>query len=209
MLPLLSTIFIALCVGVHPKDLKLAVINKEVEDFNQCKIYLNELNQCESVKFSCHFLNEIKNETAVKIFYKTFDEAFMDARKGKENLIGILLIDGNVTENMQCKYEDDDICRTSLEMTFTTNNFVITNVMKDSLYYAYNNVIQRLSTSCNNPTMFNRILMRFEKPIYGKEILNYRELLIPGLSLLLSIKFNEKRVFFNNNLNLNFVLASP
>lgn len=185
---MISIILIAYSIGTEPKASRLAIVNHEIRDFSQCKIHLNHSNDCKSGKFSCYALDFMKDEFVMKVFYDTVDEAFRDARRNE--LTGILFFGENFTEYVMSLRRNRDFFKNRtnyVNFVFTTSQFNDINFMKFRLSVAFEDFIKWFSIACKRPAIFYKFPMMFEKPIFGKDSLNFQAFAIPSLLLQLSI----------------------
>ncbi|XP_070493446.1 ABC transporter G family member 20-like isoform X2 [Chironomus tepperi] len=110
VLPILQVICFVFAMGQNPKGLKLGIVNYEVTDPNFCTEYLKSTNyefnstSCSFEHLSCYFLNELQDESAIKVYYNGFHEAFSDAKARKT--YGLITIASNFTDVMSERKND-------------------------------------------------------------------------------------------------------
>ena len=89
-------------MGRNPIGLRLGIVNYEVTDHKFCSNYLKSMNyefnstSCSFQHLSCYFLNELQDESAIKVYYNSINEAYKDAKTGKTS--GFLTISSNFTD---------------------------------------------------------------------------------------------------------------
>ncbi|CAG9805437.1 unnamed protein product [Chironomus riparius] len=101
LLPVVQVICFVFGMGGNPMGLRLGIVNYEVTDQTICSEYLHSTNyelnstSCSFQRLSCYFLNEIQDESAIKVYYDSLEEAYRGAKAGKT--FGFLTISSNFT----------------------------------------------------------------------------------------------------------------
>ncbi|KAL7037052.1 hypothetical protein ACKWTF_009053 [Chironomus riparius] len=101
LLPVVQVICFVFGMGGNPMGLRLGIVNYEVTDQTICSKYLYSTNyelnstSCSFQRLSCYFLNEIQDESAIKVYYDSLEEAYKEAKAGKT--FGFLSISSNFT----------------------------------------------------------------------------------------------------------------
>jgi len=148
-------------MGRHPTGLQLGVVNNEVTDNNACIEYLKSTNyefnstSCYFENLSCYFLNEIKDESAIKVYYNSFNEAFKDTKTGKT--YGFLTITSNFTNVMSERKNDWQYITEYTNFTdanliqiyLDEGDFTISSFLKIRLWKAFERFNKKLLRQCN------------------------------------------------------------
>lgn len=102
IVPILQIVFFYLAIGGNPIGLKMGVVDDEInyiDCFNSSLITSISHNEtCDLHKISCRFIQEFDDSVAIKTHYKSFDDAYDDAKRGK--IIGFMYFARNFTESL-------------------------------------------------------------------------------------------------------------
>lgn len=190
----------------------LGILNRDVIDTNFCSEYLKSTNYqfntsiCTFEHLSCYFLNEIDDESIKKVYYKTFDEAFSEARAAKT--FGFISISSNFTEVLsERKFDWQPIAENfsysnqiSVYLDHTYLQFSV--YIKNKLWKTFINFNKKMLQHCELDERLEDFPLQINT-FYGELDDDHVMLMYPGLISLLSIqifffffKFNCKFGFF-------------
>ena len=161
IVPILQVVFFYLAIGGNPIGLKLGVVNDEVTNYEDCynsstfTAYIGDDDTCDVRKLSCRFINELNDSIAIKVYYKTFEEAFHDAKKGK--IIGFMYFAKNFTESLntvqtQGRFTDDGSASNSkIEIRMDQSDLQLTFFLQARFYQLYKRFTEHLMADCHLP----------------------------------------------------------
>lgn len=187
----------------HPTGLKLGIVDLEVDSNQFCFDYLDSTNftfsnsSCYFENLSCHFVNEIPESIAIKIFYNSFDDALRDAKAGLTS--GFVTVSSNFTNAMtQRKIDwqplnkiqpDADIIQVYLDQT----DPVVTSFFKHRLFKAFERFNKKVLQHCDlNENLEDSPINLKDGLIYGTFEDDYTITMIPGMFAQLSINLHFK-----------------
>lgn len=188
--PIFQLVCFYVAVGGNPIGLNIAIVNDEMPNNQDClnssliTTYLHD-DTCELNKISCRFINHINDSVAIKHFYKSFDEAYADARKGK--VMGVIYFAKNFTESTAYIREQG---RNASEETFTTREIQIymdksdqqlTFFLEKKLRQTYLEFSESIMADCGLPIKLGNIPIDFLTPIYGSFDGVYTDYMAPGI----------------------------
>lgn len=188
--PIFQLVCFYVAVGGNPIGLKLGIVDDEINSFKDCEnaslitSYVHD-NTCDLHKVSCRFINQINDSVAIKHFYKSFDEAYADARRGK--VMGVIYFAKNFTESLT-EIRDDG--RNAAEGSFINSEIQIymdksdqqlTFFLEKKLRQTYLEFAQGLMGDCEFPIKMGNIPIDFMNPIYGSFDGVYTDYMAPGV----------------------------
>jgi len=162
---------------------------------NFCSEYLISVNykfnstSCFFENLSCYFLNEIVDETVIKIYYNSFDEAFTDAKAGK--IQGVISIISNFTATMterKIDWQPLAANQTSLDqivINLDQGNLLITEFLKYRLIKIFEEFNKKVLRHCDLDENLENSPVNIEG-FYGSLDNDFTMTLIPGLFAQLS-----------------------
>lgn len=172
--PIIQLIFLYWGVGGNPNGLRLGIIDREIKAFDDCMnssltSVLRHNDTCDLRQVSCLFLEQLTDEIAIKVFYDSYEEAFLDAKRGK--IIGFiefpLTFSDSMAETLQPNYNQSSRPNDTISITMDQTNHQLTVFMQKNLYDAYKNFTEKISTSCGLSPKLHTFPMNFLEPIYG------------------------------------------
>ncbi|XP_055688091.1 ABC transporter G family member 23 [Lutzomyia longipalpis] len=190
LFPILQLSCFYLAIGGNPRDLKLGIVNYEVDDFRLCQneslitTFAHDYT-CDLYKISCRFLHELTPDIAKKVYFDTKDEAHDAAKKGK--ITGYIHFARNFTESIT---EIRDEGRHADNSTFYTGEISIYMDMTDQqisyflerkLRSTYQKFSESLMTDCELPVALGNIPIHFYEPIFGYAEGEFKEFIAPGI----------------------------
>ncbi|KAL7037053.1 hypothetical protein ACKWTF_009054 [Chironomus riparius] len=192
LLPVVQVICFVFGMGGNPKGLQIGIVNYEVTDQTICSEYLYSTNyefnstSCSFQRLSCYFLNEIQDESAMKVYHDSIDEAYKDAKAGKT--IGFLIIASNFTDVISERkndwqyiteyknFTDANLIQIHLdESDFTIKTFLYIRLLK-----AFERFNKKVLRQCNINDKFEDSLLRL-KTFYGDFEDDYVVTLMPSV----------------------------
>lgn len=188
--PIFQLVCFYVAIGGNPIGLKLAIVDDEINSFKDCDnsslitSYVHDYT-CDLHKVSCRFINQINDSVAIKQFYKSFDEAYADARRGK--VMGVIYFAKNFTESLT-EIRDDG--RNAAEGSFVNSEIQIfmdksdqqlTFFLEKKLRQTYLEFAQGLMGDCGFPLKLGNIPIDFLNPIYGSFDGVYTDYMAPGV----------------------------
>lgn len=187
-------------MGRNPSGLSIGVVNNEINDINFCSEYLKSVdyefsnNSCYFENLSCYFLNEIQDDTAEKIIYNSFDEAYQSAKATKN--YGFISIASNFTEAISKRKSDwqpltDDVFLDQIEVYTDHGNLQIATFLQLRLLRAFERFNKKLLKQCDLNEHLEDSPMSTET-FYGDMDSNYVKTMIPALFIQLSINLSSR-----------------
>lgn len=188
--PIFQLVCFYVAVGGNPIGLNIAIVDDELHSYKDCTntslitTYVHDYT-CDLHKVSCRFINQINDSVAIKHFYRTFDEAYADARRGK--VMGVIYFARNFTESLT---EIRDEGRNAVEGSFLNSEIQIymdksdqqlTFFLEKKLRQTYLEFAQNLMGDCEFPIKLGNIPMDFMTPIYGSYDGVYTDYMAPGI----------------------------
>lgn len=197
-MPSFQVLIFATCLGRYPVGLKLGIVNYEVENQSECRQWLQQNasygmdDDCVYMKTSCHFLNEIHVEDAIKVYYKSFEVAYADAKKGK--LSGIIVMASNFSESKLAKslsmFEFDNSLSNDqsgqIQIYMDQSELQTTTFLEYRLLKAYERFNKKLLNGCNLNEKIEEVPMNFRETINGDLMNDFRRTMAPILFIQLS-----------------------
>jgi len=196
IIPLLQLLFLYYAIGGNPIGLKLGIVNNEVTNYRDCSndsfiATIAHEETCDLNKISCNFLESIDDSLAAKVFYKSFDDAYVDARKGK--IAGIIKFASNFTEStMKVQNEatffngedEASLDNSVIEVFLDKTNYQRSIFLERRLYRIFENYSVDLMTKCQRPARLGKLPIAFMKPIYGNNQSDLKLGMAPAMILL-------------------------
>ncbi|XP_070493794.1 ABC transporter G family member 23-like [Chironomus tepperi] len=203
LLPIIQSICFLLAIGRNPQGLTLGIVNFEVTDHRFCTEYLKSTNyefnstSCSFENLSCYFLNELQDESAIKVYYNNFHEAFTDAKARKT--YGFMTIASDFTDVMSQRKNDRqyfieytnftgiDLIQVHLDVT----NYAISAFLQIRLYKAYDRFNKKVLRQCDLNDRFedsNLNIKTYYADIEDDQIITYMPC-ISGVMITMSCGF--------------------
>lgn len=189
IVPILQIVFFYLAIGGNPIGLKFGVVDDEInylDCFNSSLITtIAHEDSCDIHKVSCRFLQEMQDDVAIKQYYSSFDEAFVDAKRGK--IIGFMYFAKNFTEALDTVQRDgrdaDDgsADNSRIDIYMDHSDLQLTFFLQSKFYQIYKNFTQHLMMDCNLPIKLGNVPVSFEKPIYGSYDTDFKHSMAPPM----------------------------
>lgn len=191
---MIQIIFFYLAIGGNPIGLKLGIVDDEISSFQECTnsslitTFVHD-DTCDLHKISCRFLNELHDDVAIKVFFKTFEEAYAEAKKG--NVIGIIVFASNFSESLNEVHElrgkTDEFTKSNSKMKIYLDqtNQQLTFFLQRSLYDVYVEYSQSMLIDCGLPKKLDSIPIDFQQPIYGTYSADFKQTMAPSMIMVM------------------------
>lgn len=196
IVPLFSILLYHFAIGGNPIGLKIGVVNEEMKDFDQCEnsslvTTSRDGFDCNLNMISCRFLNRISEDIASKVYYKTLDEAFEDARM--RSIHAVIHFSSNFSQSVQFALENrftvsDKALGNRMIDVYVDNYYPhISYFFKWRLQSTYEYYTKKLMRDCKYPEKLEITPIDFKAPIYGNP--EKGEKMTMGASLMMLILF--------------------
>lgn len=187
-------------IGRNPTGQRIGFVSDELSSFKDCNnssiitVNLHKENSfCEFDKLSCRFIDTIKSENLVKSYYNSFEEAYKVAKAGK--LEAIIYFQSNFSKYTQMftnnafKEEENDMMLDGKEIQvyLDKTNYHSSMILQKLFYGFYGNYAEKLMKDCNMSSNFEKGIVKFQEPIFGKSDIEMR--LYMGPLAFLSLYF--------------------
>lgn len=193
IVPILQIVFFYLAIGGNPIGLKFGVVDDEV-NYNDCFnssliTTIAHEDTCDLHKISCRFIHEFDDSVAIKQHYKTYDEAFVDAKKGK--IIGFMYFASNFTEALDTvqregRTADDGSAENSkIQIFMDHSDLQLTFFLQSKFYQIFKNFTQHMMADCNLPIKLGNVPVNFEQPIYGSYDTDFKHSMAPPMIMVM------------------------
>lgn len=183
LLPIVVIVLFYFSVGGNPIGLKLGVVNKEVQSYQDCFNFSRD-DAAREQRFSCRFLSEIDETLATKVYFNSFEEAFTEAKRGK--LSGIIEFDTNFTLALMDALDKPDGPPTddfNIKIYLDQTDMQLTYFLHKRLVFAYQNYSEKLMTSLKLPKNLQSVPLKFEEPLYGSFHGDQKTIMAPNMML--------------------------
>lgn len=201
IVPILQIVFFYMAIGGNPIGLKFGVVDDEFyyhDCFNSSLVTtIAHDDVCDLHKVSCRFVQEFDDSVAIKQYYKSFDDAFKDAKRGK--IIGFMHFARNFTEALDAvqregRFSDDGSADNSrIQIFMDQSDLQLTFFLQSKFYQIYKNFTQHMMADCNLPIKLGNVPVNFETPIYGSYDTDFKNSMAPPM-VSLKTKIFLKRI---------------
>lgn len=194
IVPILQIVFFYMAIGGNPIGLKMGIVDDEVMNYDEC--FNTSLittfvhgDECDWHKISCRFLHELGEDIAIQKPYKTYDEAYHDAKRGK--IIGFFYFAKNFTESLNAvqidgRFTDDGSADNSrIEIRMDQSDLQLTYFTQARIYQTFGKFIQNLMVDCELPVKIGSIPISFETPIYGSYEADFKHSMAPPMIMVM------------------------
>jgi ABC-2 family transporter protein len=194
IVPLLQIVFFYMAIGGNPIGLKMGVVDDEIMSYEDCfnssliTTFVHD-DTCDLHKVSCRFLHELNDSVAIKQYYKTYEEAYDDAKKGK--IIGFVHFARNFTESLDAvqtlgKSADDGSAENSrIVIRMDQSDLQLTFFMQARFYQTYKQFAENMMSDCQLPIRLGNIPVSFEEPIYGSFDADFKHSMAPPMIMVM------------------------
>ncbi|KYN03411.1 PREDICTED: ABC transporter G family member 23-like [Cyphomyrmex costatus] len=179
-------------IGGDPKNLKIGVVNDEVDncnfDSNIGNVWSDEIT-CHFSNLSCRFLHNFDNSIATQEYYN-----ISEARQAVQNseLNGLLYFSQNFSEAWQIRMEKSfstkhyDILASQIQVFLDMGDMQIGRFMQQKLFHRFLEFYEDIMKDCKYSSKLASLPIRFEEPIYGTIDFNFSNYMAPTFILCLS-----------------------
>ncbi|EAT33290.1 AAEL014428-PA [Aedes aegypti] len=189
--PIFQLVSFYIAIGGDPKDLRLGVVNDEVNNIQECfnrsliTTYYHDEYDCDLYKISCRFLDQLNRSVAIQEHYESFDDAYKAAKTGK--IWGFIYFSDNFTESLQ---DVRDNVRDANPGSFHTSEIKVyldksdqqvTFFLEKKLIETYKEFAERVMSDCHLPKQLANIPITFEDPVYGSFQDEFTDFMAPGV----------------------------
>lgn len=194
IVPMIQIIFFYLAIGGNPIGLKLAIVDNEINSYQDClnssyiATFLHD-DVCDLHKVSCRYLNLINDDIASKVFFPTHEAAYAAARRGK--VIGIIEFAGNFTESLsevhEAHHTADEFTRmnSKIQIYLDQTNQQLTFFLQRKLYDVYKEYAETMLVDCNLPKKLDNLPIDFLQPIYGTYEADFKQTMAPAMIMVM------------------------
>ncbi|XP_004530724.1 ABC transporter G family member 23 [Ceratitis capitata] len=190
LFPIIQLTCFYLAIGKTPTNLKIGIVTQEVNDYTICfdrnlRTVYNYNDTCEFDKISCRYINELGDDIAERVYYKTEDEAYSAAKRTE--VLGYIMFPSNFSESIKTRmedgrYADDGTVENSemsvhIDMTDQQIGYFIERKLRDS----FGSFVKGVLTDCNLPTGLGNIPIQFQEPVYGSFDIEFQQYVAPGV----------------------------
>ncbi|KAG5671813.1 hypothetical protein PVAND_001988 [Polypedilum vanderplanki] len=201
-----KTMFMFLCVfplivlmsiatfGRDPQGLKIGIVDDEVDNLEQCynssliTTFLNETT-CYIKDISCRFVNQLKDDVAIKIFYNNLDSAVHDVKNGK--IVGLIHFSKEFTNILQQKFNRIEVEKiSSLNADYGTINIyldqssmAVTEFLRRRLVETYQQYSESLMESCGISKKYGNIPINVQA-LFGTLQDEFQKYMCVGVAVL-------------------------
>ncbi|XP_063228570.1 ABC transporter G family member 20-like isoform X2 [Bacillus rossius redtenbacheri] len=183
-LPVMQVILFCLAIGRDPTGLHVAIVNHEMNyTGEQCPIMTN----CTFKLLSCRYIQHLKEDTIVKDYYDTPEDALDAVRSG--NAWGALYFTENFTDALVARmglgqYADEEtLDQSEIRVWLDMSNQQIGLMLNRDLQFSYRDFAQTLLESCGSNPKLADIPIQFQDPIYGSNEPSFTDFVAPGVIL--------------------------
>ena len=190
-------------MGRNPIGLKLGIVNYEGPDLTICSEYLKSTNyefnstSCSFQHLSCYFLNEIQDESAIKVYYNSLDEAYKDAKAG--TTFGFLTISSNFTDVISERKNDwqfiteytNFTAANLIQIHLDQSDYTIKTFLYIRLLKAYERFNKKVLRQCNLNDKFEDSPLSLTT-FYGAFGDDYAVTMLPSVFGQLSLEVDHK-----------------
>ncbi|KAG5674742.1 hypothetical protein PVAND_004693 [Polypedilum vanderplanki] len=193
-LPIIQLFFFYHACGGNPKGLQLAIVNNEIDDYETTcnrstliSTYPHDYT-CDLHLISCRFLDELTDETAIKVFFSSFDEAWKAAKRGE--YIGIIEISRNFTEALEIVRKRPEeategiIQSSKIKVYLDQADLQLTFFLQRKIYEVYTNYTQNVLRDCKMPIKLDNIPMDFSESLFGSIDSDFKHTMMPAFTML-------------------------
>jgi len=188
--PILQLVCFYVAIGGDPKLLKLGIVSDELPDLSICKnsslvtAYAHDY-ECDWNALSCRFLGHLNDSIAHQVYFRSYDEAYQQARHGK--LAGIIYFASNYTQSLEDihingreanngSFENKDV-----QVFLDKSDQQITFFLERKLRQTFREFAENLMVECGFPRQLGNIPIQFEDAVYGTLDEEFTDFVAPGV----------------------------
>ncbi|XP_008549185.1 ABC transporter G family member 20 isoform X2 [Microplitis demolitor] len=183
-LPVMQVILFCLAIGRDPTDLKLAIVNSEMNwDNKSCNIKAG----CLAGSLSCRYLEFLTNDTIIKEYYQYPEQAIDAVKQGRA--WGTLYFTENFTDSLIARLnlgqaaDDETLDQSEIRVWLDMSNQQIGLMLARNLQYSYRDFAKSMLAECGFNTKLADVPIQFSDPIYGTNDPSFTDFVAPGVIL--------------------------
>ncbi|XP_057338569.1 ABC transporter G family member 20 isoform X1 [Microplitis mediator] len=183
-LPVMQVILFCLAIGRDPTDLKLAIVNSEMNwDNKSCNIKAG----CLAGSLSCRYLEFLTNDTIIKEYYQYPEQAINAVKQGRA--WGTLYFTENFTDSLIARLnlgqaaDDETLDQSEIRVWLDMSNQQIGLMLARNLQYSYRDFAKSMLAECGFNTKLADVPIQFSDPIYGTNDPSFTDFVAPGVIL--------------------------
>ncbi|XP_060530041.1 ABC transporter G family member 20 [Cylas formicarius] len=185
-LPVMQTILFCMTIGHDPKNIKLSVVNKEINyPKEHCQIHYND---CNATALSCNYLDYVtKNYSLILQYYATEDEARETVERGKS--WGMLVVPENFSDSLRSRLDNGrdvpewDLANSVIDVYADKSNENIATYLTRDLIFGFHGYFSSFLSTCDIDPKIAGLPLRWERPIYGVGEPDFTDFAAPGVVL--------------------------
>ncbi|GLV32370.1 snustorr [Carabus blaptoides fortunei] len=187
VLPVMQVILFCLAIGRDPTDLKLAIVNHEMNYWNQSYQYCPVAEGCKFQNLSCRYLTHLRNSTIHKEYYPD-PLAAIDAVKSG-NAWGALYFTENFTDALVARMalgkeaDEETLDQSEIRVWLDMSNQQIGIILTRDLQISYKDFAQGFLNSCSENPKLGDVPIQFKDPVYGSSEPSFTDFVAPGVIL--------------------------
>ncbi|XP_018044256.1 PREDICTED: LOW QUALITY PROTEIN: ABC transporter G family member 20-like [Atta colombica] len=189
--PILQIGTFIIAIGNNPKNLKIGVVNDEVNncssDSNFGNVWNDEIT-CHFDNLSCRFLHNFDSSIAIQEYYDDFSEAKQAVQNAK--LSGLIYFSHNFSKALLDRVEeaasakDSDLLASQIQIFLDMGDMQIGLYIQKKLFNRFLDAYEDIMRDCKYSPKLANLPIRFEEPIYGTTDFKYTDYMIPTYILL-------------------------
>ncbi|CAG7829425.1 unnamed protein product [Allacma fusca] len=183
VLPAIQVILFCLAIGREPLDMKLGVINHEIEEFGICTGPIG----CTTVNLSCRYLDAIPKFSVHLVPFVTEEDAIKEIEMGQlwgyisfPQNFSIALMDRELNGNAA---DNSSIYESRIRIQMDMSNQQIAFSLQRILLESFRSFSRKLLNDCDYDPVLGELPLHFDEPIYGHDHPSFMEFMAPGIVL--------------------------
>ncbi|XP_046742302.1 ABC transporter G family member 20-like isoform X1 [Diprion similis] len=190
--PVLQTFLFFNAIGEDPKNLHMAVVNKEAGNCNYSNIwgevnYYEDTEDCDFVDLSCRYLHGFDDSIIIKDYYPDQNSAYEAVRNGKA--VGAMFFSSNFSEALRNRRDnaryltDEELDDSAVQISLDMGNRQIGLNVQKRLFDRFFEIQDSIMQECHIDPRFGEMPLRFEEPLLGSVDQKYSNFMAPGFLL--------------------------
>ncbi|KAF5274031.1 hypothetical protein FQA39_LY01146 [Lamprigera yunnana] len=186
-LPVMQVILFCMAIGRDPTDLKLAIVNHEMNYTNMSYQDCYYQPGCKFTHLSCRYLENLNNNTIQKVYYSDPQLAVDAVKEG--NAWGALYFTENFTDALVARMalgkdsDEETLDQSEIRVWLDMSNQQIGVILQRDLQLSYQDFARALLKSCNQNPKIAEIPISFKEPLYGSTEPSFTDFVAPGVIL--------------------------
>lgn len=186
-LPVMQVILFCLAIGRDPTDLKLAIVNHEMNFYNQSYQDCPIAQGCSLQNLSCRYLHHLRNDTILKQYYPDSASAIDAVKVG--DAWGAMYFTENFTDALVARMalgkeaDEETLDQSEIRVWLDMSNQQIGIILNRDLQLSYKDFVQEFLESCGHNPKLGDVPIQFKEPIYGSSEPSFTDFVAPGVIL--------------------------